>query len=131
MAFSRYFMGDAVTFIGNPPSGGRVLALRRGVKRIEVQLPAGQGSKLFEVTKVVTKTGHINLITGLVALSLLPGMLWLVKRVGSEGIDSGSAATIPAAVKAAEPWAPRWAAGGRRRACRSRAAAAGTGGKRR
>ena len=36
------------------------------IDSVEVQLPAGQGSKLFEVTKVVTKTGHINLITGLV-----------------------------------------------------------------
>lgn len=32
----------------------------------EAQLPAGQGSKLFEVTKYLTKTHHINLITGLV-----------------------------------------------------------------
>ena len=32
----------------------------------EAQLPAGQGSKLFEVTKYLTKTGHINLITGMV-----------------------------------------------------------------
>ncbi|AKR57100.1 C4-dicarboxylate ABC transporter [Devosia sp. H5989] len=32
----------------------------------EAQLPAGQGAKLFEVTKYLTKTGHINLITGMV-----------------------------------------------------------------
>ncbi len=36
------------------------------IDSVEVQLPAGYNSKLFEVTKVVTKTGHINLITGLV-----------------------------------------------------------------
>ena len=36
------------------------------IDSVEAQLPAGYGSKLFEVTKVVTKTGHINLITGLV-----------------------------------------------------------------
>jgi tripartite ATP-independent transporter DctP family solute receptor len=36
------------------------------IDSVEVQLPAGLGSKLFEVTKYVTKTGHINLITGLV-----------------------------------------------------------------
>jgi tripartite ATP-independent transporter DctP family solute receptor len=36
------------------------------IDSVEVQLPAGQGSKLYEVTKYVTKTGHINLITGLV-----------------------------------------------------------------
>lgn len=36
------------------------------IDSVEVQLPAGYNSKLFEVTKVVTKTGHISLITGLV-----------------------------------------------------------------
>jgi len=36
------------------------------IDSVEAQLPAGNGSKLFEVTKVLTKTGHINLITGLV-----------------------------------------------------------------
>jgi len=32
----------------------------------EAQLPAGQGANLFEVTKYLTKTAHINLITGMV-----------------------------------------------------------------
>lgn len=36
------------------------------IDAVEAQLPAGNGSKLFEVTKNLTKTGHINLITGLV-----------------------------------------------------------------
>ena len=36
------------------------------IDSVEAQLPAGQGAKLFEVTKELTKTGHINLITGLV-----------------------------------------------------------------
>ena len=36
------------------------------IDSVEAQLPAGYGSKLFEVTKFVTKTGHVNLITGLV-----------------------------------------------------------------
>ena len=36
------------------------------IDSVEAQLPAGEGAKLFEVTKVLTKTGHINLITGLV-----------------------------------------------------------------
>ncbi|MCL6706241.1 C4-dicarboxylate TRAP transporter substrate-binding protein [Pseudomonas sp. R2.Fl] len=36
------------------------------IDSVEAQLPAGHGSKLYEVTKYVTKTGHINLITGLV-----------------------------------------------------------------
>ena len=36
------------------------------IDSVEAQLPAGNGSKLYGVTKVLTKTGHINLITGLV-----------------------------------------------------------------
>ncbi len=36
------------------------------IDAVEAQLPAGQGAKLPEVTKTLTKTGHINLITGLV-----------------------------------------------------------------
>lgn len=36
------------------------------IDAVEAQLPAGYGAKLFEVTKYVTKTGHINLITGIV-----------------------------------------------------------------
>lgn len=36
------------------------------IDSVEAQLPAGYGSKLYEVTKHLTKTGHINLITGLV-----------------------------------------------------------------
>lgn len=32
----------------------------------EVQYPAAFGSKLYEVTKYITKTGHISLITGLI-----------------------------------------------------------------
>jgi tripartite ATP-independent transporter DctP family solute receptor len=36
------------------------------IDSVEAQLPAGLGAKLPEVTKHLTKTGHINLITGLV-----------------------------------------------------------------
>lgn len=36
------------------------------IDAVEAQLPAGHGSKLFEVTDHLTKTGHISLITGLV-----------------------------------------------------------------
>jgi tripartite ATP-independent transporter DctP family solute receptor len=36
------------------------------IDSVEAQLPAGFGAKLPEVTKHLTKTGHINLITGLV-----------------------------------------------------------------
>ena len=32
----------------------------------EAQPPASYGSRLYEVTNHVTKTGHINLITGIV-----------------------------------------------------------------
>jgi tripartite ATP-independent transporter DctP family solute receptor len=39
---------------------------QNAIDAVEAQLPAGQGSKLFEVTKYLTKTHHINLITGLV-----------------------------------------------------------------
>lgn len=36
------------------------------IDAVEAQLPAGLGAKLPEVTKEVTMTGHINLITGVV-----------------------------------------------------------------
>jgi len=36
------------------------------IDAVEAQLPAGKGAKLPEVTKNLTKTGHINLITGIV-----------------------------------------------------------------
>ncbi|WP_029008319.1 C4-dicarboxylate TRAP transporter substrate-binding protein [Azospirillum halopraeferens] len=36
------------------------------IDAVEAQHPASYGSRLYEVTKHVTKTGHINLITGLV-----------------------------------------------------------------
>ena len=39
---------------------------QNAIDAVEAQLPAGQGAKLPEVTTNLTKTGHINLITGLV-----------------------------------------------------------------
>ncbi len=39
---------------------------QKAIDALEAQLPAGEGAKLFEVTKYLTKTGHINLITGMV-----------------------------------------------------------------
>ncbi|HWA18835.1 MAG TPA: C4-dicarboxylate TRAP transporter substrate-binding protein [Devosia sp.] len=39
---------------------------QKALDAAEAQLPAGQGAKLYEVTKYLTKTGHINLITGMV-----------------------------------------------------------------
>lgn len=42
-------------------------ALQQGViDAVEAQHPASYGSRLYEVTKYVTKTGHFNLITGIV-----------------------------------------------------------------
>lgn len=39
---------------------------QKALDAAEVQLPAAQGAKLYEVTKYLTKTGHINLLTGMV-----------------------------------------------------------------
>jgi tripartite ATP-independent transporter DctP family solute receptor len=39
---------------------------QRVIDAVEAQHPASYNSRLYEVTKFVTKTGHINLITGLV-----------------------------------------------------------------
>jgi tripartite ATP-independent transporter DctP family solute receptor len=39
---------------------------QKALDAAEVQLPAANGAKLFEVTKYLTKTGHINLLTGMV-----------------------------------------------------------------
>lgn len=36
------------------------------IDAVEAQHPASFGSRLYEVTKYVTKTGHINLVTGIV-----------------------------------------------------------------
>lgn len=36
------------------------------IDAVEAQVPAAYGSRLYEVTKVMTKTGHFNLITGIV-----------------------------------------------------------------
>lgn len=61
----------------------------------EVQLPAAQGAKLYEVTKYLTKTGHINLITGLVTsaswFDSLPADLQKVLR--DEALKAGDIAS--------------------------------------
>jgi tripartite ATP-independent transporter DctP family solute receptor len=66
------------------------------IDAVEAQLPAGQGSKLNEVTKVVTKTGHINLITGLVTSAIwfdsLPAELQTVLR--EESLKAGDTASF-------------------------------------
>jgi tripartite ATP-independent transporter DctP family solute receptor len=65
------------------------------IDSVECQLPAGNGAKLFEVTKVLTKTGHINLITGLVTSASwydsLPADLQKVLR--DEALKAGDVAS--------------------------------------
>jgi tripartite ATP-independent transporter DctP family solute receptor len=65
------------------------------IDSVEAQLPAGQGSKLNEVTSVLTKTGHINLITGLVTsgpwFDSLPPELQTVLR--EEALKAGDIAS--------------------------------------
>ncbi|WP_127901690.1 C4-dicarboxylate TRAP transporter substrate-binding protein [Solirhodobacter olei] len=39
---------------------------QKAIDAAEAQLPAGEGSKLYEVTHYLTMTGHINLITGMI-----------------------------------------------------------------
>ena len=77
---------------------------QRAIDAVEAQLPAGQGSKLFEVTDYLTKTGHISLITGLVTsaswFDSLPEDLQVILReealkagdVGSYGTQDSLAA---------------------------------------
>jgi len=71
-------------------------ALQQGViDSVEAQLPAGYGSKLYEVTKHLTKTGHINLITGLVTSAAwfdsLPAELQTILR--EEALKAGDTAS--------------------------------------
>lgn len=65
------------------------------IDSVEAQLPAGYGSKLYEVTKVLTKTGHINLITGLVTsaswFDSLPAELQTMLR--EESLKAGDIAS--------------------------------------
>jgi tripartite ATP-independent transporter DctP family solute receptor len=65
------------------------------IDSVEAQLPAGQGAKLFEVTKELTKTGHINLITGLVTSAAwfdgLPAELQTALR--EEALKAGDVAS--------------------------------------
>ncbi len=61
----------------------------------EVQYPAAWGSKLYEVTKYITKTGHISLITGLVTsgpwFDTLPDDLKTILR--DEALKAGDIAS--------------------------------------
>lgn len=65
------------------------------IDAVEAQLPAGAGANLNEVTSVLTKTGHINLITGLVTsapwFDSLPAELQTVLR--DEALKAGDIAS--------------------------------------
>ena len=65
------------------------------IDAVEAQLPAGQGSKLYEVTKYLTKTHHINLITGLV--TSVQGTLASGRDVGRAAVDVGHTASVKSA----------------------------------
>jgi tripartite ATP-independent transporter DctP family solute receptor len=64
---------------------------QKALDAAEVQLPAANGAKLFEVTKFLTKTGHINLLTGMVTSGAwydsLPADLQKVLR--DEALEAG------------------------------------------
>ncbi len=68
---------------------------QKAIDSVEAQLPAGYGSKLYEVTKHLTKTGHINLITGLVTsapwFDSLPAELQTILR--DEALKAGDVAS--------------------------------------
>jgi tripartite ATP-independent transporter DctP family solute receptor len=65
------------------------------IDAVEAQLPAGYGSKLYEVTDHLTKTGHISLITGLVTsaswFDTLPEDLQAILR--DEALKAGDVAS--------------------------------------
>lgn len=77
------------------------------IDSVEAQLPAGYGSKLFEVTKHLTKTGHINLITGLVTSaswfdSLSPEQQTILREEALKAGDTASYGTRDALAKIEE-----------------------------
>jgi tripartite ATP-independent transporter DctP family solute receptor len=65
------------------------------IDSLEAQLPAGRGANLHEVTSHLTKTGHINLLTGLVTsgpwFDTLPADLQKVLR--DEALKAGDIAS--------------------------------------
>lgn len=71
---------------------------QQAIDAVEAQTPAAYGSRLYEVTKYLTKTGHINLITGLVTSaswfdSLPPEMQTALKEEALAAGDFASRAT--------------------------------------
>ena len=61
----------------------------KAIDAVEAQHPAWFGAKLYEQVKYITKTGHINLITGLVGSRIwfdkLPPDLQSPPRRSAEG----------------------------------------------
>lgn len=91
---------ETITAMGAVPTPmpfGEVYAALESkvIDSVEAQLPAGNGAKLFEVTQVLTKTGHINLITGLVTSAAwfdsLPADLQTIVR--DEALKAGDIAS--------------------------------------
>jgi tripartite ATP-independent transporter DctP family solute receptor len=71
------------------------------IDAVEAQLPAGHGSKLQEVTKYLTKTHHIHLISGLITsaqwFASLPAELQTALR--EESLKAGDIASYGTAAK--------------------------------
>ena len=71
----------------------------QAIDAAEAQHPATYGSRLFEVVKHVTKTGHIQLITGLVGSKiwfdkLPPNLQTIIREEALKAGDVASNATI-------------------------------------
>ncbi|MXP62546.1 C4-dicarboxylate ABC transporter [Roseomonas sp. M0104] len=71
----------------------------RAIDGAEAQYPAVWGARLYEVIKNITKTGHINLITGLVGSrawfdGLSPEQRTILRDEALNGGDVGSKATL-------------------------------------
>jgi tripartite ATP-independent transporter DctP family solute receptor len=68
----------------------------KAIDAVEAQHPASWGSRLYEVVKNITKTGHINLITGLVGSriwfdKLPPDLQKVVREEALKGGDMSAA----------------------------------------
>ena len=71
----------------------------KAIDAAEAQAPATYGSRLYEVVKYITKTGHISLITGLVGSKvwfdkLPPDLQKVVRDEALKAGDTASKATI-------------------------------------
>ncbi len=71
----------------------------KAIDAAEAQDPATYGQRLYEVIKYITKTGHIQLITGLVGSKiwfdkLPPNLQVIIREEALKAGDTGSKATI-------------------------------------